>query len=65
MAARVYRTVAEVRAAWAARVALDPSAFIDQTATGGYVVKVRCPYCGAAKINGRCPVGRRDCGRPR
>lgn len=25
---------------------------------------IRCPYCGAFLIKGRCPVNKKDCGRP-
>lgn len=25
---------------------------------------IRCPYCGASLKAGRCPVGKKDCGRP-
>jgi hypothetical protein len=24
---------------------------------------IRCKYCGALKINGKCPVNKKDCGR--
>lgn len=30
----------------------------------GDVIVTRCKYCGAIKRNGKCPVSKRDCGRP-
>ena len=38
---------------------LKPGQFMD-----GDVVKTRCKYCGAVKQNGKCPVSKKDCGRP-
>lgn len=37
---------------------LKPGEFMDED-----TLKQRCPSCGAAKVKGRCPVGKKDCGR--
>lgn len=63
MPERLYATKFEARIALANHPN-QQAAFIDQTDNGWYRVRTRCAYCGAAKVNGRCPVSKRDCGRP-
>ena len=63
MTEKIYQTKFDAKIAYA-NLKDTAGKFIDQTDNGWYVIRTRCRYCGAAKINSRCPLAKRDCGRP-
>ncbi len=56
-------TLAQAQARLANLHASGQRGQIERTENDWYVVRVRCRSCGAFKVKGRCPVGKRDCGR--